>query len=105
MARPAPLFSRQPQESRIRAPRSSSSLVVGLTGLLHPAPAHPNIIVDAFEAYQDATGGVLDENVGLLSITPAQFDALESLFFHIGDVGDTSYALSEFQTDFSAEHL
>lgn len=41
---------------------------------------------DAFSAYQTATGGVPDNNTGLLKITADQFAALESLFFNIGDV-------------------
>ncbi|KAG6845568.1 hypothetical protein H0H87_007247 [Tephrocybe sp. NHM501043] len=41
------------------------------------------IATDAFKAYQSATGAVLDSNTGLLSITPAQFDNLKSLFFTI----------------------
>ncbi|KAM5546160.1 hypothetical protein V8D89_000286 [Ganoderma adspersum] len=40
---------------------------------------------DAFAAYQNATGAVLDNNTGLLKITADQFANLESLFFHIGD--------------------
>ncbi|KAI0649653.1 aspartic proteinase precursor [Trametes meyenii] len=40
---------------------------------------------DAITAYKAATGAVDDSNTGLLKITQAQFDNLESLFFHIGD--------------------
>ncbi|GJE98860.1 A1 family peptidase [Phanerochaete sordida] len=42
------------------------------------------IASDAFATYQTLTGGVMDETVGLLSITPAQFANLQSLFFNIG---------------------
>lgn len=42
------------------------------------------IASDAFATYQELTGGVMDENVGLLSITPAQFANLQSLVFNIG---------------------
>ena len=41
---------------------------------------------DAFATYEQLTGGVLDETTGLLSITPAQFANLQSLFFNIGGV-------------------
>ena len=41
---------------------------------------------DAFATYQQLTGGVPDETTGLLSITPAQFANLQSLFFNIGGV-------------------
>jgi len=47
--------------------------------------------LDAFNAYQAATGGVPDAVTGLLSITLAQFQALKPLDFHIG--GET-YSLS-----------
>ncbi|EJF58305.1 acid protease [Dichomitus squalens] len=40
---------------------------------------------DALAKYQSATGAVADNSTGLLKITQAQFDKLESLFFHIGD--------------------
>ena len=41
-------------------------------------------ILDAFQAYQDATGGVLDQTTGLLSITESQYDNLKTLSFYIG---------------------
>ncbi|KAI0327427.1 acid protease [Cubamyces sp. BRFM 1775] len=40
---------------------------------------------DAFNAYQQFTGGVIDTNTGLLKLTQDQYANLESLFFHIGD--------------------
>ncbi|KAH9934558.1 acid protease [Epithele typhae] len=43
------------------------------------------LATDAIEAYQTATGAVLDDTVGLLRLTPDQFASLESLFFQIGD--------------------
>ncbi|KAI0658195.1 aspartic proteinase precursor [Cubamyces menziesii] len=43
------------------------------------------IASDALSAYQAATGAVADSATGLLKITQAQFDNLESLFFHIGE--------------------
>jgi len=42
------------------------------------------IASDAFAKYQTATGGKLDEDTGLLRVTPAQFSKLQSLFFTIG---------------------
>jgi hypothetical protein len=44
------------------------------------------ITSDAFEAYGNVTGGVLDPVTGLLQITSAQYDNLKSLFFKIGNV-------------------
>ncbi|TCD63444.1 hypothetical protein EIP91_005385 [Steccherinum ochraceum] len=42
------------------------------------------LATDALATYQQLTGAVLDENVGLLKITPDQFSNLQSLFFTIG---------------------
>lgn len=41
---------------------------------------------DALATYTSLTGAVPDEATGLLSITPAQFSNLQSLFFEIGSV-------------------
>jgi hypothetical protein len=42
--------------------------------------------LDALATYQQLTGAVEDEDTGLLSLTPAQFANLQSLFFNIGGV-------------------
>jgi cathepsin E len=42
--------------------------------------------LDAYNSYASATGGVLNKKTGLLSITPDQYDNLQSLFFDIGGV-------------------
>ncbi|EIN11545.1 acid protease [Punctularia strigosozonata HHB-11173 SS5] len=42
------------------------------------------IATDAFNTYTTATGATLDENTGLLRITPAQFANLQPLDFNIG---------------------
>ncbi|RPD60618.1 acid protease [Lentinus tigrinus ALCF2SS1-7] len=44
------------------------------------------IATDAFKRYQDLTGGVPDDNVGLLRITKEQYGNLKSLYFHIGNI-------------------
>ena len=44
------------------------------------------IATDAFDSYRSATGGVLDNNTGLLTITSAQFSNLKALTFVIGGV-------------------
>jgi len=49
------------------------------------------IATNAFDAYQRATGGVLDNNTGLLKFTSAQFSALKNLNFVIGG---TTFALT-----------
>ncbi|KIK55663.1 hypothetical protein GYMLUDRAFT_175217 [Collybiopsis luxurians FD-317 M1] len=45
----------------------------------------------AFESYVTATGGVMDENTGLLRVTTAQFSALQNLNFNIGS---TTFSLT-----------
>jgi len=42
------------------------------------------IATDAFQAYQQATGATMDQTTGLLTVTEAQFENLQSLFFNIG---------------------
>ncbi|KAI0356843.1 aspartic peptidase A1 [Trametes cingulata] len=49
------------------------------------------LATDAFERYKNYTGGVLDEDTGLLRITPEQYGNLQNLNFKIGH--DT-YALT-----------
>ncbi|KAG1789277.1 acid protease [Suillus plorans] len=44
------------------------------------------IASDAFHKYQSATGATLNENVGLLQISSAQYEKLSSLYFTIGGV-------------------
>jgi hypothetical protein len=46
---------------------------------------------EAFDAYTTATGATLDENTGLLRITPAQFADLQPLDF---DIGGTTFSLT-----------
>jgi hypothetical protein len=40
--------------------------------------------LDAYNRYVDAIGAVIDQGTGLLSITPAQYANLQSLFFVVG---------------------
>jgi Eukaryotic aspartyl protease len=42
------------------------------------------LATDAFQAYQRSTGAIKDSATGLLTITPAQFNSLQSLHFNIG---------------------
>ena len=59
---------------------------------------------DALATYQSLTGAVLDDNTGLLRLTPAQFANLESLFFQIGDVSIPD-ALAFGLTELTLDHL
>ncbi|EKM54900.1 uncharacterized protein PHACADRAFT_147173 [Phanerochaete carnosa HHB-10118-sp] len=42
------------------------------------------LATEAFNTYQQLTGGVMNETLGLLSITPQQYENLQSLFLEIG---------------------
>ncbi|KAF8625961.1 hypothetical protein AX17_006686 [Amanita inopinata Kibby_2008] len=42
------------------------------------------LATDAFKAYQEATGAVMDSTTGLLTVTEEQFAKMESMFFRIG---------------------
>ena len=41
-------------------------------------------ILEAYNQYVQATGAVKDDSTGFLSITPHQYERLESLYFKIG---------------------
>lgn len=45
----------------------------------------------AYNAYANATGGILDEGTGLLSITPQQYQNLKSLYL---DIGGSTYEIT-----------
>jgi hypothetical protein len=49
-------------------------------------------MLDAYDLYVERTGGVFDNATGLLSITSAQYDDLQSLFF---DIGGKTYELNK----------
>lgn len=49
-----------------------------------------SLALDAYNLYVKATGAVLDEGTGLLSITSSQYGDLESLFF---DIGGSTYEI------------
>ena len=55
------------------------------------------IATDVFERYQEATGGVIDPDVGLLKITSAQYLNLKSLFIHVYGVCDLSCFVGHWQ--------
>ena len=61
-------------------------------------------VTDALASYQSATGAVADSNTGLLRITQEQFDDLESLFFHIGDVSSAPRAHASETVTFALTH-
>ena len=62
----------------------STSLLSGAAGIVDTGTTLLMIATDAFQKYQSATGATLDQTTGLLKITEAQLDNLQSLFFAIG---------------------
>ncbi|KAI0342244.1 acid protease [Trametopsis cervina] len=60
------------------------SILESTAGIVDTGTTLVLIASDAFARYQTATGGVSDADTGLLSITPAQFAALQNLDFNIG---------------------
>jgi Eukaryotic aspartyl protease len=64
--------------SQIIIPFAAGIVDTGTTLLFLPS--------NAFQTYQNATGGELDPTTGLLKISDAQFEELESLFFFIGGI-------------------
>ncbi|KAM6496767.1 aspartic peptidase A1 [Amanita muscaria] len=61
----------------------SSPILSKAAGIVDTGTTLILIATDAFNLYQTATGGVLDNNVGLLAITPSQYSALKNLDFNI----------------------
>jgi cathepsin E len=49
------------------------------------------IASNAFDAYQKASGGVIDNDSGLLRITSSQYDGLQNLYFVISGVCDQCF--------------
>ncbi|KAI0649711.1 aspartic peptidase domain-containing protein [Trametes meyenii] len=54
-------------------------------GILDTGTTLTLIASDAFKRYQNYTGGVLDDDTGLLRITKEQYGNLKNLYFKIGD--------------------
>jgi len=50
-----------------------------------PVCSHLIYILEAYNQYVQATGAIYDDSTGYLSITPDQYDKLESLYFKIED--------------------
>ncbi|KIP11109.1 hypothetical protein PHLGIDRAFT_114776 [Phlebiopsis gigantea 11061_1 CR5-6] len=65
---------------------TNTNILSSTAGIIDTGTTLTMIATDAFQKYQTATGAVLDNNTGLLSLTLAQFVNLKSLFFVIGGV-------------------
>jgi len=62
----------------------STTILSTTAGIVDSGTSIILIASDAFQRYQQATGGILDKVTGLLTITPNQYSNLQSLFFTIG---------------------
>ncbi|KAH9858562.1 aspartic peptidase A1 [Lenzites betulinus] len=60
-----------------------TTIMTNTAGIVDTGTSLIYIPTESFQRYQQETGGVFDENTGLLRITPAQFDKLHSLFYNI----------------------
>lgn len=63
---------------------SGETILKSTAGIVDTGTTLLLLASDAFQAYEKATGGKLDNTTGLLTITEQQFNNLQSLFFHIG---------------------
>ncbi|CAL1694483.1 unnamed protein product [Somion occarium] len=64
----------------------TTSILSQTAGIVDTGTTLTLIATDAFQRYQQATGGVFDAATTLLKISPAQFANLKSLFFTINNV-------------------
>ncbi|OSD00664.1 acid protease [Trametes coccinea BRFM310] len=65
---------------------TSTSILSTTAGIVDTGTTLTLIATDALQKYQRATGAVLDNATGLLRLTQAQFENLQSLFFDINGV-------------------
>ncbi|KAL7284813.1 hypothetical protein ACG7TL_002123 [Trametes sanguinea] len=85
-----PLTSESPASSYVGYEQSISygnmgTILEHTAGILDTGTTLVLIATNAFTKYQKFTGGVVDNNTGLLRITPEQYGSLQNLNFHIGD--------------------
>ncbi|KAK7468930.1 hypothetical protein VKT23_003425 [Stygiomarasmius scandens] len=62
----------------------NGSTILSSSGIVDTGTTLMLIASDAFEAYQRATGGEMDQSTGLLVFTEEQFNSLKPLNFNIG---------------------
>ncbi|TCD68311.1 hypothetical protein EIP91_011170 [Steccherinum ochraceum] len=70
---------------------TNTNILSSTAGIVDTGTTLTLLATDAIQRYQRATGAVLDNNTGLLRLTTAQFNSLQSLFFTIGG---TSFELT-----------
>ncbi|KAG9312020.1 aspartic peptidase domain-containing protein [Chiua virens] len=69
----------------------NTTILSSTAGIIDTGTTLILIATDAFQQYQSLTNATLDSTTGLLTITSAQYDNLQTLFFNIGN---TSYGLT-----------
>ncbi|KAG2357098.1 aspartic peptidase domain-containing protein [Suillus spraguei] len=62
----------------------SMTILFSTTGTFDSATTFILIATDALARYKSATGAVLDQKTGLLTVSSAQYNSLKNLNFHIG---------------------
>jgi len=65
---------------------SNTPILSQTAGIVDTGTTLLMIASDAFKKYEKATGGKMDSTTGLLTVTEAQFEKMQSLFFNIGGV-------------------
>ena len=65
---------------------TSTSILSDNAGIVDTGTTLIYIATDAYNKYVSATGAKLDSTTGLLTVTAAQYAALQSLYFTIGGV-------------------
>ncbi|CCL99078.1 uncharacterized protein FIBRA_01090 [Fibroporia radiculosa] len=64
---------------------SSTTILPSSAGIADTGTTLILLSSSAYKAYERATGATYDENTGLLRLTTAEYDKLESLYFNIGE--------------------
>ncbi|KAG2363722.1 hypothetical protein BDR07DRAFT_1281483 [Suillus spraguei] len=62
----------------------STTIMSSTSGIVDTGANFIFLATDAFNKYQTATGATLDKATDCLTVTPAKYDALKNLDFHIG---------------------
>ncbi|KAG1742328.1 acid protease [Suillus paluster] len=65
---------------------TSNTILNTTSGIVDTGTTLLLLATEAFQAYQSATGATQDSTTGLLTITPQQYNNLQSLYFNIGGV-------------------
>ncbi|EIW79969.1 acid protease [Coniophora puteana RWD-64-598 SS2] len=69
----------------------SQTILDSASGIVDTGTTLILVASDAFQKYQSATGGTMDQTTGLLTISADQYDKLSALNF---EIGGTTYALN-----------